>query len=54
MSLPLDPGECAFTPEGRELLEVLRFRFKEDLYTPEQIKAMTIEQEQEDNDNPVR
>ena len=48
----LDPGECAWTNEGKELLAEIR-PWHEDNYTPEQIQAMTIEQEQDDYDHPL-
>ena len=50
---PLDPGELCFTNEGKELLAEIR-PWLEDDYTPDQLMAMTIEQEQEDLDHPVR
>ena len=52
MYLPLDPGEVHWTAEGQDLIAEVR-SWHEDLYTPEQIREMTIEQEQDDYENPV-
>ena len=50
---PLDPGEVHWTDEGKDLLAEVR-PWHEDRFTPEQIQEMTIEQEQDDYENPVR